>query len=119
MKIERLVTALGAIAVATACASGGSGGEEGGVEARVEVINEVQPPSTVSVYMDEEVGGRTLLGTVAPMATRTLPVRSFRSNANYRLEARTDGGREIVSGRFTLNPGETVTWNLRTNVLGP
>lgn len=108
------------LAFAAACATGGAPGDSEPREtASVEVINEIQPPTSVSVYLAGEVGGRSLLGSVDPMSRETLRIRSLRPGASYRLEARTGGGRSIESGLFTLGTGETVTWDLGANVIAP
>lgn len=110
--------ALGTVALlATACASAGESGTA--VEpARVIVENDIRPQTSVTVWIAEQGGTRSLLGGVGPDTTGELEFDPDLVSGLYRLVARTSEGQEIVSDSFRLGGGDAVTWRLTGNVLG-
>lgn len=110
--------ALMVVAVLSACASGGMGqGDAGPAAASVVVNNNLTVPTSLTIHLVPESGVRRLLGSVSPGGTEQLPVRGALVAGRYRLLARTTGGTDLVSDPFTITEGETVTWDLRSNMI--
>lgn len=106
-----IVLLVGALA---ACASAPRG--EPGEAVLVKVNNNLIPPTSLSVYMDPEVGARRLLGHVSPGSSTTLRYTGIAVGSNYRLVARTTGGADIPSTPFPLVRGGTVTWDVQSRI---
>ena len=81
----------------------------------VAVENDLQPPTSITVWALDDIGTRRLLGNVSPLETRSFSLNP--TAGAIRLLARTTGGREIVSERLTALGGETLRWDLSANVL--
>jgi hypothetical protein len=89
-----------ALVAAGACASGerqASTGEDRTVQVTVE--NDLQPPTSVTVYIGEQIGTRRTLGDVGPLDTRTFSFELPSRTGNYRLVARTTSGEQLQSDR--------------------
>jgi hypothetical protein len=116
-----LVTAAGACAPAAGTGPGASGtpstaDPEGQVQ--VEVRNTVVPPTQLTVYAVESPGTqRRMLGSVSANSTGTFSFRPVSGAGNYRIVARTLGGRELASTPFTVGLGQTVVWDVQTNAV--
>lgn len=84
----------------------------------VTVVNDVQPPSAITVWITTDIGTRTLLGHVNPASTGTLSYAPSGAAGQHQLVARTTGGAELVSPPFSLvAPGEGVRWDLSSNIV--
>lgn len=122
MRFSTAVAGMATIAVLGACATSEEPQPqrtaEGGI-APVEVVvqNDLQPPTPITVWIDEEGGTRHILGTVPPTTERTLTFDGVRAFGTYALVARTDAGQEVVSDSFVLSGGETVTWDMSSNAV--
>ena len=97
---------------ACASTSEGSGLNQIGVEVR----NDLVPSSALTIYVVPETGARRLLGSVSPAQTKMLSFQEG-SVGQYRLMARTTGGREIVSNPIILADVRTLRWTLSSNIL--
>jgi hypothetical protein len=103
--------------VVAACASASSGetgaGESGatGEGATIVVINEQVAAPLLQLYIEPVGGVRANLGRVEPNATGT-----FRYNGptgQYVIVAQNvAAGTTLISDRFTVRPGRTITWHL-------
>ena len=97
----------------------------------VVVDNNLQIPTPVTIYVINdvgrtqvrdiaEIGSRQLVGNVSPGRRSTLSFRSATITGNYRLVAHVASqtrGNFLVSNVVALTGGETVTWELRNNVI--
>jgi hypothetical protein len=86
----------------------------------VQVENNLVVPTPISVYVLSAAGDRRLLGTVNAGAHTTLRFRSPVITGNYRFEARVASqrlGDTLQSPLVALSGGETVTWDVRSNVV--
>jgi hypothetical protein len=107
-----------AFVAAGACASAerqASTGEDRTVQVTVE--NDLQPPTSVTVYIGEQIGTRRTLGDVGPLDTRTFSFELPSRTGNYRLVARTTSGEQLQSDPITVFAGEGIRWQLQGNVL--
>ena len=86
----------------------------------VEVNNNLQIATPITVYAWSDVGSRQLLGNVLPGSRATLRFRAAHITGNYRLVAnvasQTQGDYQ-VSNPVALVGGETITWDVRSNVV--
>lgn len=86
----------------------------------VEVNNNLQLRTAITVYALSDVGSRQLLGNVSPGSQATLRFHAAQITGNYRLVARVASqtqGDYLVSNPVALLGGETITWDVRTNVV--
>jgi predicted small secreted protein len=117
MKRAKALVWAAAVLLSTTVAACASTSEGSGLnEIGVEVRNDLVPSSALTIYVVPEMGGRRLLGNVSPSQTKTLSFREV-SVGQYRLMARTTGGREIVSNPIVLGGARTLRWNLSSNIL--
>jgi len=116
----RFLLAFALILIAGACAStsGGQAGASGEGQRGVSVV--VENTGTLSndltVYMISASGTRQLLGSVAPNRTATLQYRGPMIGGQYRLLARPNGGRDIVSNSFNFGGATSIRWNIQSNI---
>jgi len=86
----------------------------------VEVNNNLQIATPITVYAWSDVGSRQLLGNVLPGSRTTLRFHAAHITGNYRLVAnvasQTQGDYQ-VSNPVALVGGETITWDVRSNVV--
>jgi hypothetical protein len=118
----RALLALVLALVVGACSttSGGRGAakvSEPGVSIQVE--NDNTPSSDLTVYLVNQSGNRQILGSVPPNRTVTLNYDGPLSGGQFRLLARPNGGRDIVSNPFALGGVARVRWSLRSNIAVP
>jgi len=109
------------ILVAGACASTSGGGQAGAAgEGRRGVSIEIENTGTLSgdltVYVVGSSGTRQLLGSVAPNRNATLEYRGPMVGGQYRLLARPNGGRDILSNPFNFGGATTIRWNIQSNI---
>lgn len=118
-RLSVFAMALLAVVVLSACASSGRMGEgdAGPTAATVVVNNNLTVPTSLTVHLVPENGVRRLLGNVTPGETQRLTVSGALAGGRYRLLARTTGGADLVSDPFSLSEGETVTWDLQSNIV--
>jgi hypothetical protein len=80
----------------------------------IRVENDMNPPSSLSIYLVPEGGIRRLLGTINGSGTVRIENPPI---GRYRLLARTDLGREIISDPVIPVMGASLKWDLYTNVI--
>jgi hypothetical protein len=86
----------------------------------VEVNNNLNVPTPLTIYVVSDVGNRQLIGSVNPGRTTRLTYRAAVVTGNYRLVARVASqtqGDYLVSNAVALTGGETVMWEIRNNVI--
>lgn len=99
-----------------ACVTRGGQGE--GEDVSVLVLNDLDPPAAISVYMLEASSGRrVLLGGVSPGRTGRLTYRHAALRGYFILEARPLRGARIRSDAFPLFHGDHVIWSVRANLI--
>ncbi len=111
-----LALATGACA-STSGARGESAGSGQGVAIQVE--NDNTPSSDLTVYMVTQSGNRQILGSVPPNRTVTLNYDGPVGGGQFRLLARPNGGRDIVSNPFALGGVTRMRWSLQSNIAVP
>jgi hypothetical protein len=123
--VSRPLLALFALVLALAagaCASGSGGRGQSradgpGVEIQVENTN--TPSSDLTVYMVSQSGNRQILGSVPPNRTVTLRYDGPLAGGQFRLLARPNGGRDILSNPFALGGVTRIRWSLQSNIAVP
>jgi len=91
-----------------------------GETVEVEVNNNLPIRTPITVYAVSDLGNRQLIGNVSPGSTSRLRFRAAQITGNYRLVARVASqtqGDYLVSNPVALTGGETVTWEVRNNVV--
>jgi hypothetical protein len=86
----------------------------------VEVNNNLPLRTALTIYTLSDVGNRQLIGSVTPGSTSRLRFRATAITGNYRFVARVASqtqGDYLVSNAVALTGGETVTWEIRNNVV--
>ncbi len=114
LQLSRWALALIAIFLIGGCAS--TGENSGVADVQVEVVNDLIPPTSLSIWVVPSIGGRDMLGSVPPGATRTLGYNMVTASGEYRLQGETTAGDEIWSNPFILSESDaTVVWDLSAN----
>lgn len=85
------------------------------VEVRLTTLARV--PRPLLVYLVAEGGSRQFIGTAREGPVRTFAVDLGGATGRYRLSARTPNGWSLTSAAFLLDAGDTVVWNVPSNVL--
>lgn len=83
----------------------------------LEINNNLAIPQALTVYAYSDVGSRQLIGSVSPDRQAVLRFHAAYITGSYRFVAVVRRGSQLVSNSVSLNGGETVTWELRNNVL--
>ncbi|HEX8242884.1 MAG TPA: hypothetical protein VF541_05300 [Longimicrobium sp.] len=83
----------------------------------LEINNNLAIPAALTVYAYSDVGSRQLIGSVSPDRQAVLRFHAGNITGSYRFVAVVRRGSQLVSNPVSLNGGETVTWELRNNVL--
>lgn len=114
--LRALVAVLVGLAVA-ACGARQGGGGSG--PAQIQVINNIQPPTTLSVYLSGVMPtmGPRLIGTVPAGDSAALRVSQPFASGEYRVMVRTIDGTELVSPGFPLGEGDAVRWDVSANTV--
>lgn len=114
----RFLVAFALILIAGACASTAGGGKarEGQRGVSIVVENTGTLSSDLTVYVISTSGTRQMLGSVAPSRNATLQYRGPVLGGQYRLLARPNGGRDIVSNPFSFGGATTIRWNIQSNI---
>lgn len=114
------VSILGVVVLATASTACAGAEERSRTDRTAEIVvtNDIHPPTSVSVWIEDEGGSLSRLGSVSPGETADFSFRP-RIGTRYRLVARTTSGAELVSHLFRLNGGERASWDLSDLVVPP
>ncbi len=82
------------------------------------VENSLIPSVSLTVYAmpASRPGSRSLVGSVNPGATTTLRFNPI-DGGQYQFIAEIPLGNDIVSNPVSFSPGETIRWDLRSNIL--
>jgi hypothetical protein len=117
----RFLLTFAMILVAGACASTSGGGQAGAAGERqrgvsIEIENTGTLSGDLTVYVVGSSGTRQLLGSVAPNRNATLQYRGPMVGGQYRLLARPNGGRDILSNPFNFGGATTIRWNIQSNI---
>lgn len=79
---------------------------------RIEVTNDLTPPTSVVVFVETSTGARTRMGRVQPARTETFRYSPRSETRRIRLLARTNRGRVIRSEEFRLARTGGIRWNV-------
>jgi hypothetical protein len=82
---------------------------------RVEVLNNVSPAKSLTIYAELPGGSKPLLGEVSAGATRTLDLNL--SEGEYRLVAGAADGTRIYSRSLQGSQGARLRWDVQNNVV--
>lgn len=113
-------TAVAALAVLTmgGCAANSAGGGGGGGEfLRVTVENDGVIPTHARVFLVRQGGEEMMVGTMSTLGTETLTLTAPIIQGSYYLRAVGGTSYALTSRRVTLRGGETLTWDMRQNIL--
>ena len=112
-------TAVAALAVLSmsGCAAKSAGGGGGGEFLRVTVENDGTIPTHARIFLVKEGGEEYMVGTMSTIGTETLTLRAPIIQGSYYLRAAGGTGYALNSRRVTLRGGETITWDMRQNIL--
>ena len=94
---------------------GGDGGE--GEFLRVTVENDGTIPTQIRVFLVPGSGQETILGAMSTLGTETLTTRIPMIQGTYRLRAEGGTGYSLLSPRVSLRGNETITWDMRQNLV--
>jgi hypothetical protein len=83
----------------------------------LEIDNNLVVPAPVTVYAYSDVGSRQLVGSILPDRQAVLRFHAGHIMGSYRFVAVVTRGAQLVSTPVSLNGGETVSWDLRNNLL--
>ncbi|MBR9988163.1 MAG: hypothetical protein KFH98_00320 [Gemmatimonadetes bacterium] len=112
----RFALVLGLAGVTAGC-FGFLGGGEPETTATVLVLNDLNPPSVLTIEMRRSGDDTETLGTVPAGEERTLTYSSSELQGNYQLIARQSSGASVTSRDFTLFAGARVQWQVGSNTL--
>jgi hypothetical protein len=117
MKLRRLVIAITFLltTLTTAC-FGLLGGGSPELSAVLTVVNDVDPPVTMTIQIRQD-GDDDELATLPGGSERALTYTSRNMRGIYQLVAREATGGAVLSREFTLFSGAQVRWQIRTNSL--
>lgn len=109
---------LAALAVA-GCAgnTAGEGPGAGGEFLRVTVENDGTIPTQVRIYLIAGTGQEINVGAMSTLGTETLTVNAPMIEGSYQLRAEGGTGYTLTSPRVSLRGNETITWELRRNLV--
>lgn len=112
-------TAVAALAVLAmgGCAAKSAGGNGGGEYLRVTVENDGAIPTHARIFLVKEGGEEHMVGTMSTLGTETLTLTAPIIQGSYYLRAAGGTGYALNSRRVTLRGGETLTWDMRQNIL--
>ena len=81
------------------------------------VVNNINPPIQVTVYIVPATGGRQVLGTVSNGQRARFTYRPTNASDRFTFLAQVTSSRRISSPTFTLINVETATWDMSTNLV--
>lgn len=116
-KMMRTAVAALAALVMGGCAANSAGGGGGGEFVRVTVENDGAIPTHARIFLVKEGGEEHMVGTMSTIGTETLTLRAPIIQGSYYLRAAGGTGYALNSRRVTLRGGETITWDMRQNIL--
>lgn len=102
-------------AAVAGCATTGAGAEG---ETVLIVENNLLPPTSLTVRAIPDSGTRLLVGLVDPGETARLRFRAGMSG-QYRFVAEAGGGQSVVSNPISVVRGDTLRWDIRSNIVTP
>lgn len=109
------------VALAACSSAGGSGGgggtPAGGSGVAIQVINDVVPPTNVTVWIVPEAGGRRRLGTIRPNGQETFNFNPGLRSMEHRLVAESSGGSDQTSNPFVLEGVQGIRWSVSSVVI--
>lgn len=109
--------ALAALAMAGCAGNRGGGDGRQGEFVRVVVENDGTIPTQVRVYLVSDSGQETSLGAMTSLGTETLTARLPMVQGSYRLRAEGGTRYSLTSPRVSLRGNETITWDMRQNIV--
>ena len=83
----------------------------------LEINNNLAVPMPVSIYVYSDVGARQLIGAIPPDREAVLRFHAAHITGSYRFVAQVQRNAQLVSTPISLNGGETVSWELRNNII--
>jgi hypothetical protein len=83
----------------------------------IAVVNNFIPVDQFTIYMVNANGGQLLLGTASPNRTQKFTYQPTTATDKFTLVAQATNGRRLSSQQFTLQNLESVTWDLRSNMI--
>jgi hypothetical protein len=98
----------------SACASSPEGRRTAVV---IDVVNDMIPGSTITVYLVPQTGIERMLGTVIPSGRQQLRYQGLPPVGEHRLMARTTSGARIVSNTLVMDGVTGLEWNLASNLV--
>lgn len=114
----RLALALALLLAAAGCGAGRKRpGTEAPPEVQIVVENNLPLPTSLTVYVLPENGGRILLGTLPAGTTGSFRYRPRNLGFLHRLVARDAGGNDRASDLFRFSGRSRVVWDVRGNLL--
>jgi uncharacterized lipoprotein len=84
---------------------------------RVQVLNDGTIPTQIRVYLVPGTGQEAMLGSMSTLGTETLSTTLPMIEGSYRLRAEGGTGYSLVSPRVSLRGNETISWDLRQNIV--
>jgi hypothetical protein len=109
--------ALAGCARNTAAESATPGEGSTGEFLRVTVENDGTIPTQVRVYLVPGTGQEAQLGSMSTLGTETLTTTLPMIEGSYQLRAEGGTGYSLVSPRVSLRGNETITWDMRRNII--
>ncbi|HUO52006.1 MAG TPA: hypothetical protein VMT93_05780 [Gemmatimonadaceae bacterium] len=83
----------------------------------LEVVNNLNPPAQVTVFVSSAFSGRQVLGTVSPGRTMRFTYTPTNATDKFAFLAQFASGRWATSPTFTLSNVQTVQWDMTTNMV--
>lgn len=105
---------LAACALFSACASSPEGRR---TAVLIDIVNDLIPGSTITVYLVPETGIERMLGTVIPSSRQQLRYQGLPPVGEHRLMARTTGGARIMSNTLVMDGVTGLEWNVASNLV--
>jgi hypothetical protein len=106
-----------AVLVMAGCATRSAGAGGGGEFLRVTVENDGAIPTHIRVFLVRDGGEEMMVGTMSTLGTETLTLNAPIIQGSYYLRAAGGTSYALTSRRVTLRGGETLTWDMRQNIL--
>ena len=83
----------------------------------IDVVNDLIPGSTLTVYLVPQAGIERMLGTVLPSGRQQLRYQGLPPVGEHRLMARTTGGGRILSNVIVMDGVNGLEWSVGTNLV--
>ena len=98
-------------------AEAGAGGDGEGEFLRVTVENDGTIPTQIRIYLIPGTGQEAMVGAMSTLGTETLTTTLPMIQGSYRLRAEGGTGYSLLSPRGSLRGNETITWDMRQNIV--